>query len=106
MHRFRTGNDAKNLAQVQLEGARVLARQGDVEQARRLLRAAVQDDPACADAWLELARLATEPITPAELAKALKRARAQFIMAGESISGQAQLLGAAEATTASSKNSS
>ncbi|MBP6788604.1 MAG: insulinase family protein [Candidatus Promineofilum sp.] len=47
----------------------------------------------------ELARLATEPITPAELAKALKRARAQFIMAGESISGQAQLLGAAEATT-------
>ena len=47
----------------------------------------------------ELARLATEPITPAELQKALKRARAQFIMAGESISGQAQLLGAAEATT-------
>lgn len=47
----------------------------------------------------ELARLAAEPITPAELAKALKRARAQFIMAGESISGQAQLLGAAEATT-------
>lgn len=47
----------------------------------------------------ELDRLATEPITEAELAKALKRARAQFIMAGESISGQAQLLGAAEATT-------
>lgn len=47
----------------------------------------------------ELARLATEPISPAELQKALKRARAQFIMAGESISGQAQLLGAAEATT-------
>lgn len=47
----------------------------------------------------ELARLAAEPITEAELAKALKRARAQFIMAGESISGQAQLIGAAEATT-------
>ena len=47
----------------------------------------------------EIARLAAEPITPAELAKALKRARAQFIMAGESISGQAQLIGAAEATT-------
>ncbi|HNS40647.1 MAG TPA: hypothetical protein PKJ56_10445, partial [Promineifilum sp.] len=47
----------------------------------------------------ELDRLATEPITQVELAKALKRARAQFIMAGESISGQAQLLGAAEATT-------
>lgn len=47
----------------------------------------------------ELARLVDEPITAAELAKALKRARAQFIMAGESISGQAQLIGAAEATT-------
>lgn len=47
----------------------------------------------------EIARLATEPITQAELDKALKRARAQFIMAGESISGQAQLLGMAEATT-------
>jgi len=47
----------------------------------------------------ELARLAQEPITQAELDKALKRARAQFIMAGESISGQAQLLGMAEATT-------
>ncbi len=47
----------------------------------------------------ELARLAAEPITEAELAKALKRARAQFVMAGESISGQAQLIGAAEATT-------
>ncbi len=47
----------------------------------------------------ELARLAAEPITQAELDKARKRARAQFIMAGESISGQAQLLGAAEATT-------
>lgn len=47
----------------------------------------------------ELTRLAAEPITQAELDKARKRARAQFIMAGESISGQAQLLGAAEATT-------
>ena len=47
----------------------------------------------------ELARLEQNPITPAELAKALKRAKAQFVMAGESITGQAQLLGAAEATT-------
>jgi zinc protease len=47
----------------------------------------------------ELTRLAAEPITEAELRKALKRARAHFIMAGESISGQAQLIGAAEATT-------
>lgn len=47
----------------------------------------------------EIARLESEPITNAELTKALKRARAQFVMAGESISGQAQLIGAAEATT-------
>ncbi|MEM7117760.1 MAG: pitrilysin family protein [Chloroflexota bacterium] len=46
----------------------------------------------------EIDRLATEPITQAELDKARKRAKAQFVMAGESISGQAQLLGAAEAT--------
>jgi zinc protease len=48
---------------------------------------------------IELERLALDPISQPELAKALKRARAQFIMAGESISGQAQLIGAAEATT-------
>ena len=47
----------------------------------------------------ELARLEQDSITPAELAKALKRAKAQFVMAGESITGQAQLLGASEATT-------
>lgn len=62
LHRFRTGNDAKNLAQVQLEAARVLAQQGQPEQARRLLRAAVHDDPECTEAWLELASLATDPV--------------------------------------------
>lgn len=46
----------------------------------------------------ELARLLSEPITQQELTKALKRAKAQFVLAGESITGQAQLLGAAEAT--------
>ncbi|MFQ5399544.1 MAG: M16 family metallopeptidase [Anaerolineae bacterium] len=45
----------------------------------------------------ELERLATKPITQEELDKALKRARAQFVMAGESITGQTQLLGLAEA---------
>jgi zinc protease len=47
----------------------------------------------------EIARLGTEPITQAELDKALKRAKAEFVMAGESITGQAQLLGMAEAVT-------
>jgi zinc protease len=44
----------------------------------------------------ELERLARQPITQAELDKARKRARAQFIMAGESVTGQAQMLGLAE----------
>lgn len=44
----------------------------------------------------EIARLAAEPITQAELDKALKRAKAEFVLAGESITGQAQLLGMAE----------
>jgi zinc protease len=45
----------------------------------------------------EVARLATEPINEAELAKAMKRAKAQFALAGESVTGQAQLIGMAEA---------
>lgn len=44
----------------------------------------------------EVARLATEPITAEELEKALKRAKVQFVMAGESITGQAQMLGMSE----------
>jgi zinc protease len=47
----------------------------------------------------ELARLAAEPINETELAKAMKRAKAQFAMAGESVTGQAQLIGMAEAVT-------
>ncbi|MCP4362806.1 MAG: insulinase family protein [Chloroflexi bacterium] len=45
----------------------------------------------------ELARLQTEPVTQRELDKALKRAKAEFVLAGESITGQAQILGMAEA---------
>ncbi len=44
----------------------------------------------------EIARLTTDPITQADLDKALKRAKAGFVMAGESITGQTQLLGLAE----------
>ncbi|MFZ0545340.1 MAG: pitrilysin family protein [Candidatus Promineifilaceae bacterium] len=47
----------------------------------------------------ELERLADEPITQAELDKALKRAKAQFVMAGESVSGQGQMIGMAEAVS-------
>ena len=45
----------------------------------------------------ELERLVTEPLTQSELDKALKRAKAQFVMAGESVSGQGQMIGMAEA---------
>lgn len=45
----------------------------------------------------ELDRLQTEPITTYELEKALKQAKAEFVLAGESITGQAQLLGMVEA---------
>jgi len=46
----------------------------------------------------ELERLSSSPINWRELDMAIRRARAQFIMAGESITGQAHLLGMAEAT--------
>lgn len=41
-------------------------------------------------------RLAEVPITQEALDKALKRAKAQFVMAGESVTGQAQMMGMAE----------
>ena len=44
----------------------------------------------------ELASLAETPITRQELDKAVKRARAQFVMAGESVTGQAQMIGMSE----------
>jgi zinc protease len=47
----------------------------------------------------ELDRLGDEPITQAELDKAMKRAKAQFVMAGESVSGQGQMIGMAEAVS-------
>ncbi len=47
----------------------------------------------------ELTRLETEPITETELRKAQKRAKAEFVMASESITGQTQLLGMAEVVT-------
>lgn len=46
---------------------------------------------------IELARLQQNPITELELAKAMKRAKVEFVTAGESITGQAQVLGMAEA---------
>ena len=47
-----------------------------------------------------LASLAETPITQQELDKAVKRARAQFVMAGESVTGQAQMIGMSEMVAA------
>ncbi len=44
----------------------------------------------------QLTLLADKPITQSELDKALKRARVQYVTAGESVTGQAQMLGMAE----------
>jgi zinc protease len=45
----------------------------------------------------ELDRLGKEPLTQTELEKAIKRARASYVLAGESVTGQAQMIGMAEA---------
>jgi zinc protease len=44
----------------------------------------------------ELTRLTTEPITPEELNKAIKQAKAQFAYSSESITGQAYWIGSSE----------
>jgi zinc protease len=44
----------------------------------------------------ELERLVSRPIDAAELARARKRARAELVFAGESVTGQAQMMGLAE----------
>jgi zinc protease len=46
---------------------------------------------------VELERLGEEPLTKNELDKAIKRARASYVLAGESVTGQAQMIGMAEA---------
>jgi zinc protease len=64
------------------------------------LSAVVQPDHTLAEVETaldaELERLTADPLSERELAKALKRAKAEFVLAGESITGQAQLLGLAE----------
>jgi tetratricopeptide (TPR) repeat protein len=61
LQRFRNAENPENQAQVWFEAGRLAARQGNMKEARRLLRSAVQADPGCADAWLQLAWLAKDP---------------------------------------------
>jgi tetratricopeptide (TPR) repeat protein len=61
LDRFRQTDNVKKEAEVQLEAGRMVARQGAMDEARRMFRAALDADPSCADAWLQLALLADDP---------------------------------------------
>ena len=61
LQRFRQSADPGYQAQLHLDAARILARQGDAAGARCLLRAAVEADPSCTEAWQRLAWLADDP---------------------------------------------
>ena len=61
LHRFRDAEEPRAEAQAQVEAAKVLARQGSLDEARLLLRASTQADPGLADAWLQLAWLTQDP---------------------------------------------
>ena len=61
LHRFRDATEPSTEAQTRYEAARVLARQGTLDEARVLLRASVQADPGLVDAWLQLAWLTENP---------------------------------------------
>jgi len=61
LQRFRQSADRGYQVQLHLDAARILARQGDAAGARRLLRAAIDADPACTEAWRRLAWLADDP---------------------------------------------
>jgi tetratricopeptide (TPR) repeat protein len=58
LQRFWNADEAGQQAQAWLEAGRSVARQGDADEARRLFHAAVEADPECTDAWLQLALLA------------------------------------------------
>jgi tetratricopeptide (TPR) repeat protein len=61
LQRFRNAEKPENQAQVWFEAGRLAAGQGNMEEARRMLRSAVQDDPDYTGAWLQLAWLTEDP---------------------------------------------
>jgi tetratricopeptide (TPR) repeat protein len=60
LQRFRDGEDPGEQARLRLEASRIVARQGDLDEARRLLHKAVWIDPGCVEAWLQLAWLTND----------------------------------------------
>lgn len=61
INRFREAEDARKRALLQVDAGRRLARQGNLEAARRLFRQAVETEPSCTTAWLQLAWVTKEP---------------------------------------------
>ncbi len=61
LHRFRKATEPRARAQAQVEAAKILARQGKLDEARLLLRAAIKVDPGLPDAWLQLVWLTADP---------------------------------------------
>lgn len=61
LQRFRNAENAREEAQVWLEASQISAQRGNLDEARSLLRDAVEADPDCAEAWQRLAQLAEEP---------------------------------------------
>jgi tetratricopeptide (TPR) repeat protein len=55
LNRFREAEDARKRALLQVEAGRRVVRQGGLEAARRLFHQAVETDPMCTAAWLQLA---------------------------------------------------
>lgn len=61
LQRFRDAGNVREEAQVWLEAGRISAGQGNLDEARSLLRHAVQADPSYTEAWQRLAELAESP---------------------------------------------
>jgi tetratricopeptide (TPR) repeat protein len=58
LQRFQNREDSGEQAQVWLEASQIAAREGNLNEARHLLRAALKEDPGQTEAWLGLAWLA------------------------------------------------
>jgi tetratricopeptide (TPR) repeat protein len=61
LHRFHRASEKEKEAELRLQAGRILAGEGALGEARRLFHAALEADPACLPAHLELARLARSP---------------------------------------------